>query len=178
MAQLWQLQATELAGLVRSREISAREAVQAALDRLNDVNDTINAVVDHRPADALIAADVIDARLRDGEEVGALAGVPVTVKINVDQAGYATTEGVTLQRDLVAKGRAPTTDRGHLPPPSRRGPTVLGLPVLSVSTGLLGRTPVGVQVVSGRYREDLCLAAGEAIEARGTPPAPVDPLDD
>lgn len=31
----------------------------------------------------------------------------------------------------------------------------LGLPVLTVSTGLLGRTPVGVQVVSGRYREDL-----------------------
>jgi amidase len=54
----------------------------------------------------------------------------------------------------------------------------LGLPVLTVSTGLLGRTPVGVQVVSGRYREDLCLAAGEAIEAGGTPPAPVDPVDD
>jgi amidase len=54
----------------------------------------------------------------------------------------------------------------------------LGLPVLTVSTGLLGRTPVGVQVVSGRYREDLCLAAGEAIEAGGTPPAPVDPSDD
>jgi amidase len=54
----------------------------------------------------------------------------------------------------------------------------LGLPALTVSTGLLGGTPVGVQVVSGRYREDLCLAAGEAIEAGGTPPAPVDPLDD
>jgi amidase len=54
----------------------------------------------------------------------------------------------------------------------------LGLPALTVSTGLLGRTPVGVQVVSGRYREDLCLAAGEAIEAGGTPPAPVDPPDD
>ena len=51
----------------------------------------------------------------------------------------------------------------------------LGLPALTVSTGLLGRTPVGVQVVSGRYREDLCLAAGEAIEAGGTPPSPVGP---
>ena len=63
---LWQLPATQLAGLIRSREISAREAVQAALDRLNDVNDAINAVVDHRPEEALTAADVIDARLRDG----------------------------------------------------------------------------------------------------------------
>jgi hypothetical protein len=34
---------------------------------------------------------------------------------------------------------------------------------------------VGVQLVSARYREDLCLAAGEAIEAGGTPSAPIDP---
>jgi amidase len=45
----------------------------------------------------------------------------------------------------------------------------MGLPALTVSTGLVGRIPVGVQLVSGRYREDLCLAAGEAIEAGGTP---------
>jgi amidase len=51
----------------------------------------------------------------------------------------------------------------------------LGLPGLTVSTGLAGRIPVGVQVVSGRYREDLCLLAGEAIEAGGVPPMPVDP---
>jgi amidase len=51
----------------------------------------------------------------------------------------------------------------------------LGLPGLTVSTGLVGRIPVGVQVVSDRYREDLCLLAGEAIEAAGTPPMPVDP---
>ena len=51
----------------------------------------------------------------------------------------------------------------------------MGLPGLTVSTGLVGRVPVGVQLVSGRYREDLCLAAGEAIEAGGTPPAAIDP---
>jgi amidase len=52
----------------------------------------------------------------------------------------------------------------------------LGLPALTVSTGLVGRIPVGVQVVSSRFREDLCLLAGEAIEAGGTPSAPVDPV--
>jgi len=52
----------------------------------------------------------------------------------------------------------------------------MGLPGLTVSTGLVGRVPVGVQVVSGRYREDLCLFAGEAIEAGGTPPSPIDPV--
>jgi amidase len=103
---LWRLPATQLAGLVRSRKISARDAVQAALERLDD----INAVVDYSPAQALAAADVIDARLKDGEEVGALAGVPVTVKVNVDRAGHATTEGVALQRDLVAKTNNPVVD--------------------------------------------------------------------
>jgi amidase len=52
----------------------------------------------------------------------------------------------------------------------------MGLPGLTVSTGLVGRVPVGVQVVSSRYREDLCLLAGEALEAGGTPSAPVDPV--
>jgi amidase len=52
----------------------------------------------------------------------------------------------------------------------------MGLPALIVATGLVGRTPVGVQIVSGRYREDLCLLAGEAIEAGGTPPSPIDPV--
>ena len=51
----------------------------------------------------------------------------------------------------------------------------MGLPGLTVSTGLAGRVPVGVQLVSGRYREDLCLLAGEAIEAGGVPPSPIDP---
>ncbi|MBE7246241.1 MAG: amidase, partial [Actinomycetospora chiangmaiensis] len=51
----------------------------------------------------------------------------------------------------------------------------LGLPALTVTTGLVGRTPVGVQLVAARFREDLCLAAGEAIEAGGVPAMPVDP---
>lgn len=57
------------------------------------------------------------------------------------------------------------------------GLPLLGLPGLVVSTGLVERTPVGVQIAAGRYREDLCLAAGEAIEAGGTPPSPIDPVN-
>ena len=52
----------------------------------------------------------------------------------------------------------------------------ISMPGLTVSTGLVGRVPVGVQIVGGRYREDLCLAAGEAIEAGGVPPSPIDPV--
>jgi amidase len=50
----------------------------------------------------------------------------------------------------------------------------MGLPGLAVTTQLVG-VPVGVQIVAAHFREDLCLLAGEAIEARGVPPSPVDP---
>jgi amidase len=55
----------------------------------------------------------------------------------------------------------------------------MGLPGLTVSTGMAegehGPAPVGVQLVAARFREDLCLEAAEAIEARGVPPSPVTP---
>jgi amidase len=57
-----------------------------------------------------------------------------------------------------------------------RATPVLGLPALTVSTGLVGDASVGVQILAARYREDLCLNAGEAIEAQGTPPSPIDPV--
>jgi amidase len=57
-----------------------------------------------------------------------------------------------------------------------RAIAALGLPGLAVYTKLPGSVPVGVQVVVSHYREDLCLLAGKAIEARGTPPSPIDPM--
>jgi len=54
----------------------------------------------------------------------------------------------------------------------------MGLPGLTVTTNLVGTVPVGVQIVAGHFREDLCLLAGKAIEARGTPPSPIDPVVD
>ncbi|PJI52333.1 amidase, partial [Methylobacterium radiotolerans] len=49
MSDLWRLSAVELAALVRKREVSAVQAAQSALQRLDAVNPAINAVVDHRP---------------------------------------------------------------------------------------------------------------------------------
>src|SRR5712675_1052108 len=110
MAELWQLSATDLAALIRSRKASAREAAISVLERLDAVNPAINAVVDYRPVEALARADLIDAALRRGEDPGALAGVPITIKVTVDQAGYATTNGLRLQRDLIAKTNSPVVD--------------------------------------------------------------------
>ena len=121
MTEIWRLSATQLAERVRSRAVSAREATRAALDRLDQVNPRINAVVDHRPEDALAQADAVDQAIARGEDAGPLAGVPVTVKSNVDQAGYATSNGVTLQRDLIAAVNSPVVDNLR-----RAGAVILG----------------------------------------------------
>jgi amidase len=51
----------------------------------------------------------------------------------------------------------------------------MGLPGLTVSTGLAGTTPIGVQLVGARYREDILMDAGAMIEAASDLPSPVDP---
>jgi amidase len=110
MDDIWRQSATELAANIRSRKISAREATRAALSRLDAVNPAINAVVDHRPEVSLSQADAVDAAIAKGNDPGLLGGVPVTVKVNVDQVGFATTNGVKLQRDLIATINSPVVD--------------------------------------------------------------------
>ena len=110
MEDLWRLSAADLAALIRSKQVSATEAARAALARLDAVNPSINAVVDHRPEDVLAQAASIDAAIANHQPVGPLAGVPVTVKLNIDQQGFATTNGLKLQRDLIATSNSPVVD--------------------------------------------------------------------
>ena len=102
MKQLWQRTATDIADLVRRREVSAVEVTRSALDRLAAVNPRLNAVVQEMPDEALSTARAVDDAIAGGADPGPLAGVPVTTKVNVDQKGHATTNGLKLQRDLVA----------------------------------------------------------------------------
>src|ERR1700748_1901851 len=110
MQDLWRLPAADLAALVKSKKISAKDAATDALARLDKVNPKINAVVDHRPDDVLKQAAKVDAQIARGEDAGILAGVPVTVKVNIDQQGFATTNGLKLQRDAIAPANSPVVD--------------------------------------------------------------------
>jgi amidase len=110
MQDLWRLSAADLAGLVKSKKISAKEAAVAGLARLDAVNPAINAVVDHRPQEVLAEAAAVDTAIARGEDPGPLAGVPVTVKVNIDQVGFATTNGLKLQREVIAQSNSPVID--------------------------------------------------------------------
>lgn len=110
MIDIWRMSATEIAKLVKCKDLSAREVAMATLERIEQVNPLINAIVDCNDKCVLDHADRLDARISRGHEVGELAGVPVTIKINVDQKGYATTNGLYHQKDLIAKNNSPVVD--------------------------------------------------------------------
>lgn len=110
MNELWRLSASEVARLIKTRKVSAREVAEAALQRLDAVNPKINAIVDCRPELVREQADRVDSMLAGGNDPGLLAGVPVTIKINTDQAGFATSNGSRLQENLVAKFNSPVVD--------------------------------------------------------------------
>lgn len=107
MSNIWQMSATEIADAVRSKRLSAVEVTQAHLARIDDINAEINAVVQEFPQEALEAARAVDAAIAAGQAPGVLCGVPVTIKVNVDQKGQATTNGLTLQSDFIAKSDNP-----------------------------------------------------------------------
>ena len=97
--------ATTLAELIATKQVSSREVVQAHLDRIAEVNPKINAIVTLLADDALRAADAADTVVAIGTELGPLHGVPVTVKDSIDTAGVLTQGG-----SKVLAGRVPEAD--------------------------------------------------------------------
>ena len=105
--ELWRLDATELARLIRLGRVSSREATQSCLARLHAVNPAINAVVRVLEEEALATAAAADEAQARGEPLAPLHGVPVTTKVNTDQAGCPTDNGVVAFRDNIATRDAP-----------------------------------------------------------------------
>ncbi len=92
--------ATELRALVATRQVTAREVLQATRDRIARINPAINAVVTFNDrADDEAAA--IDAALARGEAPGLLCGLPVGIKDVTPVAGVRTTYGSPLFADHV-----------------------------------------------------------------------------
>jgi aspartyl-tRNA(Asn)/glutamyl-tRNA(Gln) amidotransferase subunit A len=85
--------ATELATLIRTKQLSSREVVQVHLDRIKTINPKVSAIVTLLAEDALKSADLADKALKNGEALGPLHGVPFTIKDAIDTAGVLTKRG-------------------------------------------------------------------------------------
>src|SRR5439155_16331415 len=104
---IWRWSAARIAGAIRDREISAQEALASCLARISQVNPKLNAVTVDLSNSARRAARSADEAVARGDPLGALHGVPVTIKENVDQEGCATTTGVVGFQHIIAKSDAP-----------------------------------------------------------------------
>jgi fatty acid amide hydrolase len=136
------LPATELAGRIRRGELTAADAIEAYLARLEEVNPRLNALVVRRDAEARAEAREIDRQREAGLPLGPLAGVPVTIKECLDLAGTASTFGLPSRRQLRA-----SADEKHVARLRAAGAIVLGktnvaqlLMYIETDNPLFGRT--------------------------------------
>jgi amidase len=120
------LTAIEIADRVRTGKVTAVSVVNACLARIEKVNPQVNAVTVVLADQAREAASSIDERIARGEDPGPLAGVPISVKENIDLTWSATTSGLPFAADhrppsnatfvdrLLAAGAIPVA-RGNMP---------------------------------------------------------------
>jgi amidase len=105
--ELWKKSATDLAELIKTKQISSREVIESHLARIEAVNDKVNAITVVLADSALEAADMADKT----EPTGPLHGVPFTIKENIDCVGSATTQGVPLLAESMPTMDAPVVER-------------------------------------------------------------------
>src|SRR5581483_6334625 len=96
--------ATEMLAAFRAKRLSPVEVASALLDRIDAVNPAVNAYCLVTPEMAMGAAQEAEAAYHRGEAVGALSGVPVSIKDLFDVQGLPTTKGSLLHKDRIASG--------------------------------------------------------------------------
>ncbi len=135
MEELIYASATTLARRIRDRELSSHEVVQAQLRRIEEVNPRLNAVVQLRAELAIADARAADAALAQRRPIGALHGVPFTVKDWIDTADLPCTGGDPSFRD-----RQPSQDATVVARMRQAGAIVLGKTNVMVENLVYGRT--------------------------------------
>ena len=103
--------ASELARRIAGGSITSAEVVEAHIARIERVNPALNAVVVKRYDDARAEAREADRRRAAGEPLGALHGVPVTIKECLDFAGLPSTFGLASRARHVADADDPYVAR-------------------------------------------------------------------
>lgn len=103
--------AFELARRIRAGETSSEDITADALGRIAASQATLNAFVTVCSEEALAAARAVDAAAARGEDLGPLAGVPVSVKVIINTAGIRTTWGSRLMADSIPDADAVAVGR-------------------------------------------------------------------
>jgi aspartyl-tRNA(Asn)/glutamyl-tRNA(Gln) amidotransferase subunit A len=111
-----------IARLIEKRELSPVEVVEAHLERIARLNPALNAIVTVAP-DVMERARTAEDAVMRGDKLGALHGVPITVKDTIETAGLRTTSGSRIRAHYVPEGDAPAVARLKA-----AGAIILGIP--------------------------------------------------
>jgi len=103
---LWQWSASDLAASIRRGDIRCEDAVVSCIDRMKAVNPDVNAVVVDMSDQALHQAREADLAVKNGDRLGPLHGVPITIKVNVDVKGQPNSAGIKEFADNIVPGDA------------------------------------------------------------------------
>lgn len=95
---------------IRSGELTAAENVEEKLERINEINDEINAYLEINP-DAMEEAKEVDRRIENGKEVGKLAGLGIAIKSNINTEGLSATCASRTLKGYVSTYNAEVTKR-------------------------------------------------------------------
>src|SRR5258708_1521222 len=116
-----ELNLTDLSRLIAARELSSSEATRAALARLEQLEDRLNAFITVLREQALAGAKKADEEIARGDYRGALHGIPVTIKDMFEMAGVLTTGGSKILAEWV-----PETDSALVERLRAAGAIILG----------------------------------------------------
>ena len=110
MDELTSSSAVQLCEMIRRREVSPIELIEAHLRRIEKLNPSLNAIVTVSP-DALVRAKEAEAAMMQGDAFGPLLGLPITVKDTIETAGLRTTSGSVLRTEFIPELDAPAVAR-------------------------------------------------------------------
>ncbi|MTI66815.1 MAG: Asp-tRNA(Asn)/Glu-tRNA(Gln) amidotransferase subunit GatA [Firmicutes bacterium] len=91
----------ELRDKLRNGEITSEEIVKGYFDRLEKLEDKLDSFLTITKKEAIKEAKKIDERLKNGEKLGDLAGIPVAIKDNIVTKDIKTTCGSKILEDFI-----------------------------------------------------------------------------
>lgn len=93
--------ATELREKIVNKEIKSKEVVEGYFDRIEKIEDKIDAFITLNKEEALKAAEEVDRKIQSGERVGILAGIPIAIKDNIVTKDLKTTCGSKMLENFI-----------------------------------------------------------------------------